>query len=72
MRVSVARLVLFSYFQLPATQARFNTMDSGSLVRGSGIPDFNRKRDSRFLELDYGFQSPGSRMTLINTRGVIN
>ena len=31
---------------------------------GTGIPDFNSKEDSRILELDCGFQSPGFRISL--------
>ena len=31
-------------------------------VNGTWIPDSNRQWDSGFLELNYGFQNPGSRI----------
>ena len=37
----------------------FQVLDSGFLVSGTWTPDTNLLRDSGFLELNYGFQSPG-------------
>ena len=40
----------------------FQVLDSGFLVNGTWIPDPNLLRDSGFLELNYGFHSPGSQI----------
>ena len=39
--------------------SEFRVLDSTFLVTGTWILDFNRRWDSRFLELYSGFQSPG-------------
>ena len=38
-------------------------MDSGFLVNGTWIRDFNRSEDSGFLELSYGFHNPGFQVS---------
>ena len=44
----------------------FQILDSGRFVSGIWIPDSYRKRDSGFLELYSGFQSPGFRIPEAN------
>lgn len=41
------------------TDSRIQVKDSGLLVGGNWIPDYNRLLDFRFTEIDSGFQSPG-------------
>ena len=40
----------------------FHALDSGFFVSEIWIPDSSRKRDSEFLKLSSGFQSPRFRM----------
>ena len=41
----------------------FQILPSGFIISGTWIPDSNLKRDSVILELNFGFQSPGFRIT---------
>ena len=42
-----------------AVESKFHILNIGYLVIEAWIPDFNRQRDSKFLELNSGFPSPG-------------
>ena len=55
--VRKSKTVLDSGFH--AVDSRFQTINFGFLVSGTWIPDFNRYRDSGFLELNSGFPSAG-------------
>ena len=58
--VRKCKTVLDSGFH--AVESKFQVLNFGFLVSGTWIPDFNRLRDSEFLELNSGFPSSGFKI----------